>query len=209
MRKLFPDLETASLVANPVIKGVTDNADFGPAWAMMSKIFTGVYFSQLRQTGNPIFGYSVTSKVDPNPSSTVAFQSLAYFTAPYLVGGRETQSSASCLAYNLSTRATPPRTEPFSWNWVDASDVSQISGVLSVRRSFIASYLTQQVASPSRWLCFDTSCITHHDGENFYVSTGFHYAAHPVSFVALHSPRPVRGGGMLTHTLSYIHKAKD
>ncbi|CAE7936748.1 unnamed protein product [Symbiodinium necroappetens] len=149
MRKLFLDLETASLVANPVIKGVTDNAAFGPTWAMMSTIFTGVYFSQLRQTGNPIFGYSVTSKVDPTPSSTVAFQSLAYSTAAYLVGGQETQSPASCLAYNLSTRATPPRIEPFSWNWVDANDVSQISGVLSVRCSFIASFLTQQAAAPT------------------------------------------------------------
>ena len=209
MRKLFLDLETASLVANPVIKGVTDNTDFGPAWAMMSKIFTGAYFSQLRQTGNPIFGYSVTSKVDPTPSSTVAFQSLAYSTAPYLVGGRETHSPASCLAYNLSTRATPPGTQPFTWNWVEANDVSQISGVLSVRRSFIASYLTQQAASPSRWLCFDTSCTTHHDGETFYISTGFHYAAHPARFAALHTPTPVRDGGMKTHTLSFAHKAGD
>ena len=209
MRKLFLDLETASLVANPVIKGVTDNAAFGPTWAMMSKIFTGVYFSQLRQTGNPIFGYSVTSKVDPTPSSTVAFQSLAYSTAAYLVGGRETQSPASCLAYNLSTRATPPRIEPFSWNWVDANDVSQISGVLSVRRSFIASFLTQQAAAPSSWLCFDTSCRTHHSGETFHISVGWQQSDHPVSFVALPSPTPASDGGLKTHTLSYVHNAHD
>ncbi|CAE7526982.1 unnamed protein product [Symbiodinium microadriaticum] len=209
MQKLFLDLETASLVAEPVIKGVTDNTDFGPTWAMMSKIFTGAYFSQLRQTGNPIFGYAITSTNDPTPASTVAFQSLAYSTAPYLVDGQDTQSPASCLVYNLSTNNKPPGIQTFTWNWVDANDVSQTSGVLSVRRSFIVSYLTQQAASPSRGLCFDTFCTTHHSGENFTISTGIAASENPTSFVALPQPSPVTGGGMLTHTLSFTHNSKD
>ncbi|CAE7370687.1 unnamed protein product [Symbiodinium sp. CCMP2592] len=209
MSQLFLDLETASLVANPVIKGVSDNSDFAPAWAMMSKVFTGAYFSQLRKTGSPILGYSVTSKVDPNPSATVAFRSLAFSTAPYRLGGHNAHNPASCLAYNLSTRKTPPSIEVFPWNWVDADDVSQISGVLSVRRSFIASYLTQITAKPCQVLCLETSCTTHHSGMEFYISTGIVWSHHPAHFVALDSPTPAWGGGLTTHTLSFNHIAKD
>eukprot|EP00437_Effrenium_voratum_P034793 CAMPEP_0181477716 /NCGR_PEP_ID=MMETSP1110-20121109/42362_1 /TAXON_ID=174948 /ORGANISM="Symbiodinium sp., Strain CCMP421" /LENGTH=597 /DNA_ID=CAMNT_0023603031 /DNA_START=44 /DNA_END=1837 /DNA_ORIENTATION=- len=205
VQKLLLDLETASLVANPVIEGVSDSASFGPTWKMISEIFTGAYFAELRKTGSPIFNYTITAK-KALPQSTLTLKSLVHSTAPYLNEGKPTESTASCLVYNLTRQPTPPGIVPFTWNWVNQDEVSEVSGVLAVRRGVFASYLTGPLAFSSG-LCWDTGCSLSHDFEDFTIRTSWGSSQHPNSFVAVDAkPGP---NGLITHTLSYSHTASD
>ncbi|CAJ1333017.1 unnamed protein product [Effrenium voratum] len=207
VQKLLLDLETASLVANPVIEGVSDSASFGPTWKMISEIFTGAYFAELRKTGSPIFNYTITAK-KALPQSTLTLKSLVHSTAPYINEGKPTASTAACLVYNLTRQPTPPGIVPFTWNWVNQGEVGQMSGVLAVRRAVFADYLTGLMASPSRGLCWDTTARTTHSGMDFSIYASCSPAQNPAAFEAVHATSGPHGG-LITHKLSYSHTSSD
>lgn len=158
IQKLFLDLDTAVLESSPSVQGIPPG---NPVWAMINTVFLGAYFTQLRQTGDPVLGYTFT--VDSPKPTTLELGSVSRECCPLLDGNDQpilnptpAQQNAATLVYVGTQSTSPPVPVPFPWNWMELSDVTAFSGVQSVRRDVFLAYLAGLVNAEVPSLCVAT-----------------------------------------------------
>ena len=161
-----------------------------------------------------MLSYSFTVAA-PRPA-TLQLGSVSRECLPLLQGGQPitnptpAQLQATTLVYVGATSTTPPIAVPFTWNWVEQSEVNAISGVQAVRRdvffTFLAGLINQEV-SP---LSIDTNVEMTHSGENFTIRYWSQRASAPASFRPVTTIAPPDGSGFTTLlTINYNHNAHD
>jgi hypothetical protein len=211
IQKLFLDLDTAILESSPTIEGIPPG---WPVWNLITTVFLGAYFNQLRQNGDPVLSYSFTVAA-PRPA-TLQLGSVAREDQPLLQNGQPisdptpAQLDATTLVYIGSTSKTPPVPTPFAWNWVELNEVAQFSGVQAVRRDvffvFFARLLNGEVAP----LCIDTNVEMHHDGEDFKIKYSSSRSSSPQSFKPVSPIGPPGSDGFTTLlAIAYQHNSHD
>lgn len=190
IQKLFLDLDTAILETVPTIEGLPVGSPF---WNIITSVFVGAYFTQLRQSGDPVLSYSFTATA-PRPS-TLQLGAVSREVSPLLWNGHPitnptpAQSDAAALVYVGSKSTTAPVPVPFAWNWVELDEVTTISGVQAVRRDVFAAYLAQLVNAEVGALCLDTNVHLSHSGESFTIK----YSSAPASAPQGFAPIPLVG----------------
>lgn len=184
IQKLFLDLDTAVLASTPTIQGVPAGWS---VWNLIMTVFLGAYFTQLRQSGEPVLSYSFT--LDAPRPTTLQLGSVSRECDPLLDADGNpisnpspAQLNATTLVYLGSQSTTPPVPVPFAWNWVELSEVTAFSGVQSVRRDVFLTYLAGLVNSDVAPLCLETHVDFTHSGEDFTVSYSSNPSAAPGSF---------------------------
>jgi len=194
IQKLFLDLDTAILETVPQIEGLSSGSVL---WNMISAVFLGAYFTQLKQSGDPVLSYSFT--VTAPRSATLQLGAVSREVSPLLQNGHPisnptpAQSNAAALVYVGSQSTTAPTPVPFAWNWVELNEVDAFSGVQAVRRDVFAAYLAQLVNAEVGALCLDTNVHLSHSGESFTIKYSTAPASAPrgfapISLVGLPSP---------------------
>jgi hypothetical protein len=158
IQKLFLDLDTAILLATPTLQGVP------PGWAvwnLITTMFLGAYLQQLRQTGDPVLGYSFVVKA-PRPS-TLQLRSITRECLPLLNNGQPipaptpAELTATALVYTGSMSEAAPVPVPFSWNWIELASIGSFSGVQAVRRDLFFSFLAGLANRNIGSLCYDST----------------------------------------------------
>jgi hypothetical protein len=211
IQKLFLDLDTAILKSSPTIVGIEPG---WPVWSLVTSIFLGAYFTELRQKGNPVLNYSFTLAA-PKPA-TLQLGSVSRECLRLLQNGQPisnptpTQLEATTLVYCGSNSTTAPVAVPFSWNWVELSDVTAISGVQAVRRDvffeFFINLLNQDVAP----LCVDTNVAMSGGGLDIYANYTIAQSSSPTYFQPVATIQPPGTDGFTTlATISYTHNAHN
>ncbi|MBV8526173.1 MAG: hypothetical protein JOY71_29375 [Acetobacteraceae bacterium] len=183
IQKLFLDLDTATPLSQPTIQGIPQG---WAVWNLISSIFLGAYFKQLRQNGDPVLSYSFTLHA-PRPT-TLELGSVSRECSLLLANGKPitnptpTQLNATALVYIGSQVTTPPTPVPFPWNWVELSEVGAFSGVQAVRRDVFFVYFAKLINPEVASLCLATNVQMSHSGENVSVSYSSSGSSSPQSF---------------------------
>jgi hypothetical protein len=180
IQKLFLDLDTAILEAAPTIQGIPAG---WVVWNLISQIFLGSYFTQLRQKGDPVLSYSF--KVNAPRPTTLELGSVSRECSPLLQADKPptpAQQAATTLVYVGSHSTTPPIPVAFAWNWVELGEVSAFSGVQAVRRDVFFTYFAGLINAETAPLCIATHVEMHHSGENFTISYSYQRSGSPQTF---------------------------
>ncbi|WP_395702164.1 hypothetical protein [Aquabacterium sp.] len=211
IQKLFLDLDTAILETTPTLQGIPAG---WPVWNLISTVFLGSYFTQLRQNGDPVLSYSFTV-ASPRPS-TLQLGAVARECLPLMNNGQPivnptpAQLQAAALVYVGSTATTPPVPVPFGWNWIELADVAAISGVQAVRRDVFFTYLAGLLNPEVAPLCIDTNVTMTHSGEDFTILYSSSTSGSPQSFRPVATIAPPAADGFTTLlALNFNHNAHD
>jgi hypothetical protein len=171
IQKLFLDLSTAVLESVPAIVGIPPG---WPVWNLITTVFLGSYFTELRKTGDPVLSYSFT--LDAPRPTTLQLGSVSRECDPLLDGSGQpianptpAQQNAAALVYVGTQSTTPPVPVPFPWNWMELNDVTAFSGVQSVRRDVFLTYFNGLINPSVSPLCLATNVSLTHSGEDFTV----------------------------------------
>lgn len=211
IQKLFLDLDTAILESSPTIEGIPAG---WPVWSLITTVFLGSYFTQLRQKGDPVLSYSFTVAA-PRPA-TLQLGSVSRECSPLLANGQpisnptQAQLNAATLVYIGSTSTTPPVPVPFAWNWVELNEVTAFSGVQAVRRDVFFTFLAGLLNGEVGPLCIDTSVEMTHSGENFTIRYSSARSGSPQSFRPVTTIAPPGADGFTTLlSIAYNHNSHD
>jgi len=212
IQKLFLDLSTAVLESVPTIVGIPSNSQ---AWNLITTVFLGAYFTELRKNGDPVLNYSFTLN-SPRPT-TLELGSVSRECCPLLDPSGQPinnptppQLNAATLVYTGTQSKTPPVPVPFSWNWVDLGDVTAFSGVESVRRDVFLTYFNGLINPSVAPLCQATKVSLTHDGETFYVSYTSTQSSSPQVFRPIMPiPAPAADGFTDVLSLTFTNNSHD
>ncbi|MGI5320870.1 hypothetical protein [Actinomadura nitritigenes] len=204
IQKLFLDLDTAILERAPDIKGIPDSLN--AVWQLVSKVFLGAYFGQLRQTGDPVLNYAFT--VDSPLPATLQLGAVSRECCPLLDNGQPisdptpAQQDAATLVYLGSGSTTPPVPVPFPWNWVELADVPNFSGIQAVRRDIFLSFLSQLFNTQIIYLCMSTNIYFNYEAPDFFVNYTSQVSDSPSAFQVIDPPGEPGSDGF-TDVLSF------
>ncbi len=211
IQKLFLDLDTAILDSSPTIQGIP------PGWAvwnLISSVFLGAYFTQLRQSGDPALSYSFTLAA-PRPT-TLQLGAVSREASPLMQNGQPitnptpAQSDAATLVYVGSQSTTAPAPVPFAWNWVELNEVSAFSGVQAVRRDVFFTYLASLINAETANLCIATNVHMTHSGEDFTIRYSSGRSTSPQSFRPVSPIAPPDPDGFTTVlSLGFVNNSHD
>lgn len=143
IQKLFLDLDTA-VSASATFPGLPTTM---PIWPLMPGAVLSAYFAQFRKGGDQALSYSFTIDT-PKPATlqiaSVSRECLQFVDfAQAFADPTPVEAAAATLVYMGSQSQTPPTPTSFAWNWVELAEISQLDGVMAVRRDVFAAYLTE------------------------------------------------------------------
>ena len=156
VQQLLFDFTNASLMTVPQISGVTVGTS---VYVMLQQYFVGAYFVQMQKESQPLLGCSIVMK--DAPVSTLRLTSFNFGVNAYVNStGQEIpkptpeQKQLATLNYlcAANNHSLPPPVK-FSWNWVDASQVTDHDGIISINRNTFANYFQSQLMDPARKCC--------------------------------------------------------
>ncbi|WP_414148605.1 hypothetical protein ACMGGR_08030 [Erwinia sp. BNK-24-b] len=154
VQQLLLDLDNAASESTPEISGVDKGT---MVYSLLSQVFIGAYFSEMKSKGVPVLSYSFIPKAAPVQSdSTLKISSIAVEVSPYSAPqGTSSDSGLSTLNYlcALNGDTLPPSVE-FRWNWVEAADKNNFDGIIAINRNRFATYLDAQIAPAITGNCF-------------------------------------------------------
>lgn len=209
IQKLFLDLDTAILTSSPTIVGIDPGWQ---VWNLITTIFLGAYFAQLREKGDPVLSYSFSVKA-PKPA-TLNLGAVSRGCLPLLQNGQPisnpspAQRAATTLVYYGSTSTIAPVPVPFTWNWVELSEVTAFSGVQAVRRdiflNFFLALMNQEVAP----LCIDPNIEMGGGGLEIWTRYTIAQSSNPAHFQPVSTIQAPGTDGFTTlATISYSHSS--
>ena len=211
IQKLFLDLDTAILNSSPTIVGIDPG---WPVWNLVTTVFLGAYFTQLRQKGDPVLSYSFTVKA-PQPA-TLQLGAISRECLPLLQNGQPitnpspAQQDAATLVYCGSIATTAPVPVPFTWNWVELSEVTAFSGVEAVRRDIFFRFFINLLNKDVAPLCIDTKVEMSGGGLNIYANYTIAQSNSPAYFQPVSQIQPPGTDGFTTlATISYTHNSHN
>ncbi|KAF7183837.1 hypothetical protein CNMCM7691_004259 [Aspergillus felis] len=155
IEQLLLDLENAGLMdEGGQLEGIRNPS---PEYTMLKETFLGSYFDQMRTNGEPLLSCTINGPAQDKPvaESTLHITDFRYNLSPYLGPDGEpvgdptpNQKMVATLNYLCAANGNhlPPR-NPFTWNWVDVSELDKYHGTIAVRRDCLAEYLSSKLAS--------------------------------------------------------------
>jgi hypothetical protein len=211
IQKLFLDLDTAILNSSPTIVGIDPG---WPVWNLVTTVFLGAYFAQLKQKGDPVLNYTFTANA-PLPA-TLELGAVSRECLPLLQNGQpitnptSKQKDAATLVYCGSTATTAPVPVPFTWNWVELSEVTAFSGVQAVRRDIFFNFFLKLLNNDVAPLCIDTNVAMGGGGLKIWTKYTIAQSNSPASFQPVSSIQSPGTDGFTTlATISYTHNSHD
>ncbi|KAF2227844.1 hypothetical protein BDZ85DRAFT_8399 [Elsinoe ampelina] len=205
IQQLLFDLSNATLSTVPTITGVTPGTT---TYLILEQYFIGAYFTQMQKDGQPLLGCSVVHHPSQAPAS-LTLTSMNMEISPYVDTNGQAmpypnsdQQDAATLSYLCATdgNVLPPAV-PFSWNWVDTSQMSDHDGVLSINRNTFANWIYHEVINDASRCCLLPQVRCWQDGlTTWYSGT---VAPNQVPTVT----RPSNGNNVLQ--LSYSQSGSD
>lgn len=211
IQKLFLDLDTAIQKSSPTIVGIDPG---WPVWNLVTTVFLGAYFTQLRQKGDPVLSYSFTVKA-PQPA-TLQLGAVSRECLPLLQNGQPitnpspAQRDAATLVYCGSTATTAPVPVPFTWNWVELGEVTAFSGVQAIRRDIFFNFFLKLLNNDVAPLCIDTNVAMGGGGLNINTNYTIAQSNSPTYFQPVSQIQPPGTDGFTTlATISYTHNSHN
>lgn len=157
VQQLLFDLNNAALAATqPEIAGVPKEAN-----TMLQETFLGSYFKQMRKDGNPLLACVVTE--DPPSQPTLTLTDFNFNVCPYMdkegkpvEDPTEDQKAAATLNYLCAADGVDlPPPVPFTWNWVDTSELNDHHGIIAINRNSFSKYIETNIEPYIRQNCIE------------------------------------------------------
>src|SRR5262249_9623928 len=157
VKQLYLDLNLPPLQDEPEIVGLDKDSD---AYVALQKGFVGLYWSELKKSGDVILGYTVIPKVHrPNPKApSVVPTAMEKEVSPYRDSSGQPMPSNRGL-YTLdylvmSDHRTLPPSRQFGWNWIDDTERTKAHGVVAVRKERFVDFLNKVLGAELKSICF-------------------------------------------------------
>jgi hypothetical protein len=158
LQQLLFDLDNAAVQSMPTISGLPAGSD---AAAVLTKSFLGVYFTAMKNYGEPLI--AVHAVVDTPDFASLQLTGVEREVNPFVDangvpvdGPTPEQLQAVTLDYLCAANNDPlPGASGFSWNWVDPDQVGDLSGIVSVNRKTLAAWLYQQLGPTISRACLE------------------------------------------------------
>lgn len=117
----------------------------------------------MRKGGQPILGVTISQSAAP--TGTLAINDLTYQVDPFVgengqpvVDPNPQQQRAATLNYLCETNGDVlPPPNRFSWNWIDANEMNDYDGVVSINRNTLAAWFKNQLQPYVEQNCYYTS----------------------------------------------------
>ncbi|KAF5649805.1 uncharacterized protein FTJAE_769 [Fusarium tjaetaba] len=160
LQQLLFNLQSAVAQTAPTFAGVTDKA----AESLLRKSFIDLWSGVAKDQGLPLVG--VTAVAQYPDGSPLCLTALERWVSPVvdpnsgqvIQNPSDLQLSATTLNYLCATDGHPlPGASSFNWNWIEPSEVSQSSGVISIKRSTMAQHLVNKMEPLARKSCIKPS----------------------------------------------------
>ncbi|KAI9896888.1 hypothetical protein N3K66_007910 [Trichothecium roseum] len=160
IEQLIMDLENAKLAATvPELEGVEKGT---PEYTMLQETFLGTYFQKLKEKGDPLLNCTIKRMSEQGPEPTLRLTDFRYGVSPYVDGKgepvkdpTEDQRVAATLNYLCAADGNKlPPAVPFTWNWVDTSELDNHHGVISISRNSLAGYFAPKLLQIAKPMCF-------------------------------------------------------
>lgn len=158
LQQLLFNLESAVAQTVPNFVGVTDQA----ANYLLGACFIKLWSQVAKEHGLPLVG--VTAVAHHPDGSPLRLTALERWVSPVvdpssgeqIKDPSELQLSATTLNYLCATDGHKlPGASSFNWNWIEPKDVTQSSGVIAIKRSTMAEFLTNQMLPQARSSCIE------------------------------------------------------
>ncbi|MCX8961599.1 hypothetical protein EHW64_10670 [Erwinia psidii] len=151
VQQLFFDLDNAALESVPTINGLQPGT---PAYTLLSQVFLGAYFSAMKTNAQPILNYAIVQNKPDNDQSTLKLTKMNMEVSPYtpVTTPINDLNTLNYLCEVNGGNLPPP--VPFTWNWVEAADVANFDGVISINRNTFANYFENQLTSYVKTNCY-------------------------------------------------------
>jgi hypothetical protein len=169
IQQLLFDLSNAGLSSAARIDGIQAGSALE---TILNRYFVYKYVAKLRDEGSPMLGLAVVPHETDKSSLTLT--DLNFSTNPYIdpTGGDvvlppgEAEQNLACLNYlcAVNKHVLPPPTR-FPWNWLEAGDLADHDGVVSVNRNNMRDWLEPSLKAVAKKHCLKpTAWAQHHDG---------------------------------------------
>lgn len=163
VQHLLFDLDNAILQSMPTIGNLAPGT---PAYTLLSQVFLGAYFAQMKAQGTPALNYSVVQNTQATNTSTLTLTNMTLEASPFTpAAGGQPNPNLNTLNYLCAAGgdALPPAT-PFAWNWVEAAEAASFDGVIAINRTEFFNYLNVICSASLGDLNIVPSVsMTHHD----------------------------------------------
>ncbi|KAF3400011.1 hypothetical protein F1880_008054 [Penicillium rolfsii] len=169
IQQLLFDLSNAGLSSAARIDGVQPGSALE---TILNRYFVSKYVAKLRDEGSPMLGLAVVPH--ETDKSTLILTDLNFSTNPYIdptngdvvLPPGKTEQNLACLNYlcavNKHVLPSPTR---FPWNWLEAGDLADHDGVVSINRNTIRDWLEPSLKAVAKKHCLKpTAWAQHHDG---------------------------------------------
>jgi hypothetical protein len=180
IQQLLFDLSNAGLSSAARIDGVEAGSALE---TILNRFFVSKYVAKLREMGDPMLGCAIVPHETDNPSLTLT--DLNFSVNPYidptsgdvvLPPGKDAQDLA-CLNYlcAVDKHVLPPPTR-FPWNWLQASELTDHDGCVSINRNNVRDWLEPSLQAVAKKHCLQPKVYAkHHDGNllKIYVEVYF------------------------------------
>lgn len=169
IQQLLFDLSNAGLSSAARIDGVEAGSALE---TILNRFFVSKYVAKLREMGDPMLGCAVVPhKTD---KSTLTLTDLNFSVNPYIDPTKgdvvlppgTAEQSLACLNYlcAVNKHVLPPPTR-FPWNWLQAGDLADHDGCVSINRNNIRDWLAPSLQDRAIKHCLKpTAYAKHHDG---------------------------------------------
>ncbi|KAF4339364.1 hypothetical protein FBEOM_6778 [Fusarium beomiforme] len=156
LQQLLFNLDSAVAQTAPTFVGVDDET----ASYLLGKSFVNIWSKVAKDEGLPLVG--VTAVAQYPDGSPLRLTALERWVSPVvdpssgepIKDPSPLQLSATTLNYLCATDGHPlPGATSFNWNWIEPQDVSQQSGVISIKRSTMGQYLANVIEPLARKSC--------------------------------------------------------
>ncbi|KAH7229825.1 hypothetical protein BKA60DRAFT_628384 [Fusarium oxysporum] len=135
------------------------------ALQLLKKNFTRIWSIFAKDHGEPVIG--VTAVAQEPSASPLQVTALERWISPVVHARSPEDLKATTLNYLCAINGNQlPGPQSFSWNWIEPKDVSQSSGVTSIKRNTIAQYLLDKILTQARKSCIQTIASVDADGSS-------------------------------------------
>ncbi|KAJ9425847.1 hypothetical protein QL093DRAFT_2575440 [Fusarium oxysporum] len=135
------------------------------ALQLLKKSFTRIWSIFAKDHGEPVIG--VTAVAQEPSASPLQVTALERWISPVVHARSPEDLKATTLNYLCAINGNQlPGPQSFSWNWIEPKDVSQSSGVTSIKRNTIAQYLLDKILPQARKSCIQTIASVDADGSS-------------------------------------------
>ncbi|HEX8411626.1 MAG TPA: hypothetical protein VF883_22435, partial [Thermoanaerobaculia bacterium] len=211
VQQLLLDLMSAGLQSMPTVHGLDPTSD---AYVALTRTFINEYWCNLGTSGI-LLGYAVTPTTpNPNPAQpSVVPTDLNIEISPYVDANGNPTADYPLYTLNylvMSDHRSMPAPVPFSWNWVETSEVADFDGTMAVRRGVFLTFLQNLISPYASVLSIDTTVSMDHDGEDFTTTLSAPFSTTPAQWTPTAPGTPAGSDGYAQIlTIGYSHNSYD